>query len=213
MFDPAAPLPRGPHRLTREQVAASQRGRLLAAVTTLVAERGYAAVTIGDLAGEAGVSRAAFYEHFADKQECLLAAYDVFAAHVVAAMAAPLDDDASWPAFVEQAVVGYLTAMESEPVAARAFLLEMDAAGPPARMRRREGVRQFAAVMAAHHAQLIARDPAMRALPDRIYLALAYGVRELVRDALEDEAHPPLTDLAPDVVSWVLTTVAGAGRG
>ncbi len=42
---------------------------------------------------------------------------------------------------------------------------------------------------------------------------MVHGVRELVRDALEDEAQPPLTELAPDVVSWVLTTVAGAGRG
>ena len=74
-----APLPRGPHRLARSEVAASQRGRLMTAMAELMADGGYGAVTIGELARRAGVSRSAFYENFADKETCLLAAYDRFA--------------------------------------------------------------------------------------------------------------------------------------
>src|SRR3989442_12855138 len=94
IFETLPALPRRPHRLTRTEVAASQRTRLMAAFTELLAERGYAAVTIGELASRAGVSRAAFYEHFADKQACLLAAYDHFAARVVTAMTGSIAGDA-----------------------------------------------------------------------------------------------------------------------
>ncbi|HEX9547981.1 MAG TPA: helix-turn-helix domain-containing protein, partial [Acidimicrobiales bacterium] len=120
IFEISPALPRGPHRLTRDEVAASQRTRLMAAFTSLLAERGYAAVTIGDLAARAGVSRAAFYEHFADKQACLLAAYDHFAVMVAAAIALPPEHDAPWSALIDATLDGYLGVLERDLTAARA---------------------------------------------------------------------------------------------
>ena len=210
MFGLAEPLPRGPHQLPRERVAASQRMRLMAAFTELLAEHGYGAVTIGALAKRAAVSRGAFYEHFADKEACLLAAYDQFAGTLLAAMTEGVDDGTDWHAFIDRALHGYLGTLEREPVAARAFIIEMDAAGPAARRRRREGIHGFAAMIAHRHAAFRAQDAALGPLPERVYLGLALGVRELVREALEDEREPRLTALVPDVVAWVTAMVEGA---
>ena len=69
-------LPRGTHGLDRSLVAASQRTRLLEAVGRAVADRGYAAATIDDIVRDAGVSKKTFYEHFTDKLDCFLAAYE-----------------------------------------------------------------------------------------------------------------------------------------
>ena len=69
-------LPRGTHGLDRSLVAASQRTRLLEAVGRAVADRGYAAATIDDIVRDAGVSKKTFYEHFSDKLDCFLAAYE-----------------------------------------------------------------------------------------------------------------------------------------
>ena len=55
-----------------EESDRSQRERLFGAMVALSSEQGYEATKIGDLAKMAGVSRAAFYDHFRDKQECLL---------------------------------------------------------------------------------------------------------------------------------------------
>src|SRR5438309_7877518 len=78
VFAPAIPgLPSGYTGLTRELVEASQRQRLLYGVTTTVAEKGYGPTTIGDITARAGVSKKTFYEHFADKLACFLAAHDV----------------------------------------------------------------------------------------------------------------------------------------
>ena len=72
-------LPRGSHGLDRDVVEASQRARLLEAVGRAVAEKGYAAATIEDVVRGAGVSKKTFYEHFADKEGCFLAAYEAAA--------------------------------------------------------------------------------------------------------------------------------------
>ena len=69
-------LPRGTHGLDPSLVAASQRTRLLEAVGRTVAEKGYAAATIDDIVRGAGVSKKTFYEHFQDKLDCFLAAYE-----------------------------------------------------------------------------------------------------------------------------------------
>jgi AcrR family transcriptional regulator len=209
IFTPTAPLPHGPHGLSRAEVAESQRMRLMAAFTELLAERGYAAITVGELARRAAVSRAAFYEHFADKEACLLAAYDRFATALVAAMAVQARD-AGWEDFIEGTLTGYLGALEGDPIAARAFIVEMDGAGPTARRRRRDAIHGFAALLAERHAAIRAREPSLGALPERVYLGLALGVRELVREALESEPAPALTRLAPDIVVWITAMVEGA---
>ena len=49
---------------------------MLVAMVQAVAETGYALVAVADVIDRAGVSRKTFYEQFANKDECFLAAYD-----------------------------------------------------------------------------------------------------------------------------------------
>ena len=207
---PSQPLPRGPHPLSRDEVAASQRARLIAAFTELLAECGFARVTIGELAKRACVSRGAFYAQFADKEECLLAAYDRFAADILEAMTSGVDENSSWEDFVAGTLDGYLGTLERDPVAARAFIVELDAGGVNARARRRQAMHGFAALLAHRHAAIRALDPSLGELPERVYLGLALGVRQLVHERLEEEAAPRLTELAPDVITWITAMVEGA---
>jgi AcrR family transcriptional regulator len=72
-------LPRGPHRLTTDEVATDQRQRLLDAMVQLVGGHGYAATTVAEIVKRAEVSRKTFYEHFADRGTLLLAAFDATA--------------------------------------------------------------------------------------------------------------------------------------
>lgn len=68
-------LPRGPHGLEPEEVAADQRGRLVDAMVELCGTRGYANTTVADVIALAQVSRKTFYAHFDDRHELLLAAF------------------------------------------------------------------------------------------------------------------------------------------
>jgi AcrR family transcriptional regulator len=203
-------LPRGPHSLSREEVAASQRSRLIRALTELLAESGYSAVTIGELAKRASVSRGAFYEHFSSKEDCLLAAYDVFAAGLLEAMITGVGEDASWDEFISITLDGYLGTLERDPVAARAFIVEMDAGGEQARKRRRQAIHGFAGLLAHRHRSIQAIDPAVGDLPESVYLGLALGVRELVHERLSEETEPNLGDLRPAVILRITSMVEGA---
>ncbi len=114
-----------------------------------VAERGYARTSVADVAVRAGVSTRAFYEQFADKEECFLAAYDAGVGALLAAARDALDDVATSSPLVrfERALAAYLDVMSLEPHFARTFLLEVYAAGPRALELRREVQRRFVEVM------------------------------------------------------------------
>ena len=86
-MEAARALDSGRRAVGRDAWKASQRPRILDAITELVAARGYAGTTVKEIAGAAGVSLSTFYEHFADKEECFLAAYEQVADELFAAIA------------------------------------------------------------------------------------------------------------------------------
>ncbi len=51
---------------------AQTRQRLFAALSTLMAERGFDAISLADIAAQAGIGRTAVYNHFPDKESLLL---------------------------------------------------------------------------------------------------------------------------------------------
>src|SRR5690348_1387422 len=82
----AETLPRGRHKLSREDVRDSQRKRLVVAMLDLVAERGYEATSVSDVVAAARVSRQAFYDLFADKAGCYLEACDEASTQMLAGL-------------------------------------------------------------------------------------------------------------------------------
>ena len=70
-------LPRGPHTIPADAVAADQRRRLLEALPRAVAGKGIEATTVEDIVRLARVRRNAFYEQFEDKQDCFRVAYEL----------------------------------------------------------------------------------------------------------------------------------------
>src|SRR5689334_20039095 len=116
-------LPRGPHRLTRETVVESQRGRMLDAMAQAVAEKGYPATTVADVIAHAGVSRKTFYEHFRDKEDCFLAAYDTGVELLLGELRAAGDDTQDPLERARARTRAYLETLASEPAFARTFMI------------------------------------------------------------------------------------------
>src|SRR5271166_5974407 len=75
------PLPTGTHGLDPELVKRDQRERLQKAMIELIAQKGYPAVRIVDLAKLAHVSQPTFYTLYGDKEDLFLSAYDEVAGH------------------------------------------------------------------------------------------------------------------------------------
>jgi AcrR family transcriptional regulator len=197
-------LPRGPHRLAREVVLASQRGRLIDAMATVVAAKGYAPATVADVIAQAGVSRRTFYEHFRDKEACFLAVYDA-GVDVLLATMRDARGDANDPAGRVRALVrAYLGTLALEPSFARALLIEVAAAGDRALARRREVHDAFAAFLA----EVTPEAPA----PETVRLAAVGATQEVVTRWVEDGRTAELPALEDAVVQVNLRLLApGAG--
>jgi len=180
-------------------------------MATVVAEVGYAATTIAQISARARVSPRTFYEHFDDKEHCYLTAYDAFAAYLFAGVD-PGDPGptGNWQEFLATALGSYLHNLERDPLVARAFLIEIEVAGPAARRRRHEAYAGFAALLRERHEMFVASDPALVALPERLYLAIVHGVRATVCHELDLHPQPRLTALGDDLLLWITATFQGA---
>ena len=173
------PLPRGPHRLAREEVMASQRGRMLEAMAEAVAEKGYAATTVADVIRRAGVSRRTFYEQFRDKEECFLAAYDTGVELLLGALRTQSSERQTLLERARARTRAYLETLASEPAFARTFLIEVGAAGPAALARREAVHDRFAALLREQLDAAREQIPEIPEPPDEVYLA-AVGATDLV---------------------------------
>jgi AcrR family transcriptional regulator len=210
--DPPRELPRGPHRLAREVVLASQRGRMLEAIAEAVAERGYTATTVADVIGRAGVSRKTFYEHFRDKEDCFLAAYDAGVELLVDALRGAGDEEPDLLAGARARTRAYLETLASEPAFARTFLIEVAAAGPAALARREAVHDRFAALLREQLEAARERLPELPVPPDEVYLA-AVGATDAVVSRLV--ARGRVSELAQleDAVLHIQLSLLVGGAG
>jgi AcrR family transcriptional regulator len=202
-------LPSGAASLSRELVIASQRQRLVHGVTIAVADRGFAAATIADITDRAGVSKKTFYEHFADKTTCFLAAYDHGSAAILdeTAGASSAARAAGLPA-VEQLRAGtraYLDFLVFEEPYARTFCLEMLAAGPTAIVRHRACREAFAGALATWHAVGRAAHPGWPDVPALTYEAATGVVHEISSARVADGRAAELPALCDELLAAQLT--------
>ena len=82
----------------RREARASQRERLIDAIIELAGQHGYQGLSIAQISARAGVSSATFYEQFADREDCLLAAYRDATERTLAADAEPRWPEGEWTA-------------------------------------------------------------------------------------------------------------------
>jgi AcrR family transcriptional regulator len=205
-------LPRGRYAAPRAVVAESQRERLLVAMADATAAKGYANVAVADVIERAGVSRRSFYEHFSNKEECFLAAYD---AGVEALLRAIGEAEEAAGGLLEGARAGtevYLQLLADNPAFARTFLIEVLGAGPAA-LERRDAVHQrFADRLAEAHAAIAEQLGASARLPTPapyIFRAAVGAIHELVIDRLLKEGAEALPGLL-DAILEVELRLLGA---
>jgi AcrR family transcriptional regulator len=205
----ARPLPRGPHRLAREQVLESQRGRMLDAIAEAVAAKGYAATTVGDVVSGAGVSRKTFYEHFADKEECFLAAWDTGVDLLLEAIVSSRNQAADPIGRMRAGLRAYLGTLAAEPAFARSFLIEVVAAGPRAEARRAKVHARFAELLTTLHEQSRREMPGLPEVPQAIARAAVGAINELVSDYVRAGRTARLLELEETILYLELVLFAG----
>jgi AcrR family transcriptional regulator len=201
-------LPPGRHGLPRSFVASNQRERLLEAAANVTARLGYADTTVGDIHTAAGVSRKTFYEHFENKEDVFLAAYDEVSKLLLEHVEAALAPARSFEEGVTGCLEAFLEFVAGEPAFAQMCIVEVLSAGPDALERRNKTMRAFAELVerGARLGVPEATPPALTAQ------TIVGGIYEVVYSRLVENRIDELPELLPDLAFAVMLPYAGPTR-
>ena len=199
-------LPRGRHKLTREQVESSQRERIMRAMAEAIAELGYVKTTVAEVLKRAGVSRETFYAQFSDKHECFMAAFDRAAEEMIARMKVAFDEvtesGGSEEERISMMLTSFLELLAEEPGFARTYYVEVYAAGQEAIEHR---VAIQAGVVDLMLGLLRAVDEEDRFTLQATMAAIGAIVTQLVSLGQTENA----IYLQPQLLKFVMTTLRG----
>ena len=199
--DANARLPRGPHALTREEVAANQQARIMSAMIELVGKQGYGPTTVAHVTARAGVSRKAFYEHYANKERCFLATYDTIVADGFERVA-----DAAGEAGGLQEELGFGLGVlfhraNESPGVERLVLMEIAAVGRPGIDRREQLISAYEGMLRKNLGAK--RRPGI--IPNPLLRAVIGGYLKVLYTRLQRGEQKQLPALVPDLVRWSFT--------
>lgn len=179
---------------TRKEARDNQRWRILEAMAHLAGKRGYAEVSVAHVIERAGVSRKAFYEYFADREDCFVTAYEELSERLVRDLMK--EGERAQGGDRTRAQLGrYLDVLSLDLPMARAFVVEVMGAGAKSLAARERVNTQFAELVFGH----TSRDPIVRK-------ALIAGVNDAVAGALLGKKVKDLRSLLPSLVRFVHQT-------
>ncbi len=203
-----APLPSGRHGLPREYVVRSQRLRLLRAAVAIAGTDGYAAMTVTTVIGRAGVSRKTFYEQFADREHCFLAAYELVAERALDGIRRAFAREDAWPDRLRAALQWALDALAEHPHEARVAFAEVLGAGPRALAQRDRALDELQRLLVPG---LDAAPPDV-AVPASMPQATAGALFELIGRRVRAGEGDRLPALLPDLLFCALAPFVGPSQ-
>jgi AcrR family transcriptional regulator/DNA-binding MarR family transcriptional regulator len=120
---------------------------MIAAAVDSVDEVGYARMTVAQVIARARVSRKTFYDVFADREDCFLAAFDQALDQARELVGEAFRQERGWRDGLRSALACLLVFMEEEPALAKLGVIEALGAGERVLERRTEVLEEIAAVI------------------------------------------------------------------
>ncbi|HXA54283.1 MAG TPA: TetR/AcrR family transcriptional regulator [Solirubrobacteraceae bacterium] len=201
-------LPHGPHGMGRDAVARHQRARLFGAMIEAVHRQGYKATTVAHVIALAGVSRRAFYEQFANKEDCFLGTYDIAVARAKRRMMDGWMMERGWANRVHRACQALVEDACRNAKSARLVLIEGLGLGVKSRERLMRSAIAFERAVA----------DGFRVAPDGVQLpplgpkAIVGGGRYMMFERLRSNRAAELPMLTDELLDWVSAYRSPAAR-
>ena len=201
-------LPHGPHGMGRDAVARHQRARLFGAMIEAVHRQGYKGTTVAHVIALAGVSRRAFYEQFANKEDCFLGTYDIAVARAKRRMMDGWMMERGWANRVHRACQAFVEDACRNVKSTRLVLIEGLGLGVKSRERLMRSAVAFERVLA----------DGFRAAPDGVQLpplgpkAIVGGGRYVMFDRLRTDRAAELPMLTDELLDWISAYRSPAAR-
>jgi AcrR family transcriptional regulator len=180
-------------------VGRHQRTRLYGAMIESVAQRGYTATTVAHVIALAGVSRRAFYEQFANKEECFLATYDIVMARAKKRMTDAWLAERGWANRLHASCQALLDDCTENANGMHLVLVDALGVGAKARDRLLVGMAAYERVVATGFS--LAPDGVV--LPPLVPRAIVGGVRHVVYNRLREGREREVARLTDELLDWI----------
>jgi AcrR family transcriptional regulator len=188
-------------------LARDPRERILVAMSEIVAKRGYQGTTIEHIVKRAGISRATFYEHFENREDCLLAGF-ADAEKELHRRVAKATETGEWPKRVRAGLSVFVECCATEPALARTCLVEAVTAGPVAMERYERALTSFTPLFREGREHLDAAGD----LPDDLEDLIIGGVVWMVHQRLLRNEIDEIPGLLPTMLEFALVPYLGEAR-
>jgi len=198
-------LPSGRHGLLPSFIAANQRERITDAVAQAAAEFGYAEMSVEAIVARAGVSRRTFYEHFKNKEDAFLAAYDAVVRQQARHIRRAYFEETTVQKRLRAGIRAYMEFIASKPEVGRMCIVEVLAAGPRAMAKRNEAMQMFAEIIEDNIHELI---PGCRRAALTAEMIVG-GLHEVVLSRILANRIDELPGMADDLLATILMLNVG----
>jgi AcrR family transcriptional regulator len=199
-------FPSGIRSLPADLVSAIQRERLLAAMLRATAQLGYRELSVQDVLERAGVSRPTFYEHFENKEDCFLAAFDTAATRLRERLEVAGGEGETWREHLRLALEELLRFVTDEPDAAMTLIVDARAACPPALLRRDQLLDHFASCL---DTQVREESPAGTQLSTIAAAGIVGGIEALLYSRLNRGETDSIESLLPSLMYFAVLPYEG----
>jgi AcrR family transcriptional regulator len=189
----------------RERVLEVQSARILAAMVEECAERGAANVAVAHVVGRARISRRTFYEIFANREACFLAAFDDALARVPRYVLDGYDPRAPWEARIRASLSRLLAFLDADRALAHLLVVGSLAAGPSALERRRDALKHVVPFVDEGRT----RTKTGPGLPPLTAEGVVGGALSVVHARLLDGSARPLIELVNPLMGMIVLAYLG----
>lgn len=203
-----ARLRSGRHGLSKEDVARSQRERIIDAMIESVAAKGYPTTRVSDVIAAAGVSRATFYQQFQDKEDCFLVAHDAIMEAVITCVAPAFAEPSPWTVQVREALEALLVLIADQPAIAQVGVVEVLGGGHATRARYSDSVRLLSGFLALGESE-VELPPELREV---IPLVALGGITSAIGAEVVRGRQESLSALLPDLLYMAYAPYMGHAR-
>jgi AcrR family transcriptional regulator len=189
-----------------ELVNSPKREKILEGMLEAVGAEGYDATSVRTVLARTGLYRQAFYDNFADKDACYLAALEMGIGRLEAVVVRAAASEESWRGRLRAGLGALLDRLDAEPDFGRGVIVEVHAAGPEALSRRAEAMKRAADFIDLAREEADESESPPQIAPEGIVA----GIHAIVHSRLSTGATDGFRGLLPEFMYFAVLPYFGA---
>jgi AcrR family transcriptional regulator len=188
-----------------ELVNSPKREKILEGMIEAVGAEGYDAASVRTVLDRTGLYRQAFYDNFADKDACYLAALSMGVERLEAIAIRAAAGEESWRGKLRAGLGALLDRFDDEPDFGRGVVVEVHAAGPEALARRAEAMKNAADFIDLARVEAGESEAPPQIAPEGIVA----GIHAIVHSRLSTGATDGFRKLLPEFMYFAVLPYFG----